>query len=87
MKGVLERIEDNRIAVILIEEEGREIHLPVTELPEGSEVNTWFDVDMKEGERISIRIDPVVTEDKNRSAQEILKKIKSKKHKSKFRRR
>ena len=87
MKGVLERIEDSRIAVILIEEEGREIHLPVTELPEGSKVSTWFDVEMTEGEVTFLRIDPVVTEEKNRAAQEMLQRIKSKKYKSKFRRR
>lgn len=42
--GVLDRIEDGDKAVILVEELKRELIIPVRNLPEGSSVNTWFQI-------------------------------------------
>lgn len=87
MKGVLERIEDNRIAVILIEEEHREIYVPLKELPPGTGLNTWFHIELEGGEVVSLRIDEDATEERSHRADEIRQKLLSKRTGSKFRRR
>lgn len=50
MKGYLDRIEDGEKAVIIVEEKGFEIILPVRNLPEGSRVNSWFRISEENGD-------------------------------------
>lgn len=50
MKGYLDRIEDGEKAVIIVEEQGFEIILPVRNLPEGSRVNSWFRISEENGD-------------------------------------
>lgn len=41
-RGVLDRIEDERLAVILIEDMNKEIVLPILALPKGSKEGIWL---------------------------------------------
>lgn len=86
MKGILDRIEDGRFAVILIEEVRREMILPVECLPEGSAVHSWFDIEL-EGEEIkSISHDANMEAFKERQAGALMEKLRSRKRGSRFKR-
>lgn len=50
MRGYLDRIEDGGKAVVIMEEEGFEIILPFSHLPEGSRVNSWFRIYEDDGD-------------------------------------
>lgn len=56
MQGYLDRIEDSGKAVIILEEQGFEIILPMQNLPEGSRVGSWFRIYEKDG-RFSFVLD------------------------------
>lgn len=47
MKGILDRFEDNNKAVILLEETNEELIISIDDLPQGSEENTWFNLEKK----------------------------------------
>ncbi len=86
MKGMLDRIEDGRLAVILLEELHQEITLPVTWLPEGSHVNCWFDIEL-DGRKIkSIALDAETTASKEHKTTELMERLKAKQNKSRFKR-
>ncbi|HLQ73286.1 MAG TPA: DUF3006 domain-containing protein [Bacillota bacterium] len=78
-KGVLDRIETNDQAVILIEElhEGFTVH--IDDLPEGSEEGTWFDVQKTEDHFEIIAIDHVKTEEKKNRLRNKLSDLKKRK--------
>lgn len=86
MKGILDRIEDGRLAVILIEELQQEITLPIAFLPEGSRVNSWFDIELEGQEIKSIALDAEATEVKRDKASKLMKRLKMKQRKSRFKR-
>jgi len=77
MRGTLDRIENENLAVILLEEEQREIVLPVHHLPEGSRVNSWFEIVMDGEEMVSIALDEETAEAKEREAEALMQKLRS----------
>jgi len=85
MKGMLDRIEDDIHAVILLEEQNREIVIPASVLPEGSEVHTWFTIIMEEGEIVSIEVDESLTQAKAARAQNLMRRLRSR-SRSRFKR-
>ncbi len=86
MKGMLDRIEDGQFAVILIEGLQKEVTLPVSWLPEGSHVNSWFNIEL-EGEKItSIALDTETTAVQADKAFELMGRLKAKQRKSRFKR-
>lgn len=56
-KGVLDRIEEEKHAIILVEELGQEFIIHVSELPEGGIVGTWFDVEITNDKISKLSID------------------------------
>ncbi|MDN7243177.1 DUF3006 domain-containing protein [Planococcus sp. N028] len=86
MRGMLDRIEDGTHAVLLIEEQGREIVVPVSQLPEGSQVHTWFTITMEEDEIVSLQLDESLTEVKTEQAQSLMQRLRSRSG-SRFKRR
>lgn len=86
MRGTLDRIEDGRLAVILLEEQRQEIILPIRYLPEGSRVNSWFEIVMDGEEIVSIALDEETAEAKENEAQELMQKLKSRRRGSRFKR-
>lgn len=87
MRGMLDRIEDGTHAVLLLEEQGREIVVPVSRLPEGSQVNSWFTITMEEEEIVSIQADEQLTQAKTERVQSLMERLRARKSESRFRRR
>lgn len=86
MKGILDRIEDGRQAVILIEEEQREIVFPADRLPPGSKVNSWFDIVLEDEEITSISLDAETAAAKERQVQGLLQRLRGRRSRSRFKR-
>lgn len=85
MKGILDRIEDGIHAVILVEEEGVELVLPANRLPEGSQVNSWFIIDVENGQ-LAVTLDEETTFSKSEQADELMARLRTKKKGSRFKR-
>lgn len=85
MKGILDRIEDGRHAVILLEEEGIELVLPADRLPEGSQVNSWFTIDEENGQ-LAVILDEKTSLAKEEQAEELMARLRTKKKGSRFKR-
>lgn len=86
MKGMLDRIEDDSKAVILMEESGREIVVPVSQLPEGSRLHSWFTITLEEEEVVLIEVDEPLTQAKAAHAQNLMQRLR-KRSGSRFKRR
>ncbi|TWT04332.1 DUF3006 domain-containing protein [Planococcus sp. CPCC 101016] len=85
MKGILDRIEDGRHAVILVEAEGIELVLPANRLPEGSQINSWFTIDAENGQ-LALSLDQKTTSSKSEQAEELMMRLRRKKKGSRFKR-
>ena len=85
MKGILDRIEGGRHAVILVEEEGVELVLPANLLPEGSQVNSWFTIDAEDGQ-LAVTLDQETSNAKSVQAEELMTRLRTKKKGSRFKR-
>ena len=85
MKGILDRIEDDRHAVILVEEEGIELVLPANRLPEGSQINSWFTIDAENGQ-LAVTLDEETSNAKSVQAEELMTRLRTKKKGSRFKR-
>ncbi|WP_077622701.1 DUF3006 domain-containing protein [Sediminibacillus massiliensis] len=86
MKGVLDRIEDEQHAVILIEKENKEIVVPVEKLPSGSKEDSWFEIEMDGKHVTSIKLDQEKTASRQGAADNLLKELRSKSKGSRFKR-
>lgn len=85
MKGILDRIEDCRYAIILVEEEKIELVLPVNQLPEGSQLHSWFIIDTENGQ-LALTLDEETSNKKARETEKIMARLRMKKKKSRFKR-
>lgn len=87
MKGYLDRIEDNKHAVILVEELGKEYIIDVARLPNNSKEGTWFHLEIVNDEIVEITIDEAMKEEMEKKISNIMDKLRNKnKTGSKFRR-
>ena len=86
MKGVLDRMEDGKWAVILLEEVNREIVVPAAVLPEGSRINSWFDIDFDDSGIVSIELDSRSTAIKEQRVEQLMRSLRSKRSGSRFKR-
>ncbi|MGI2328673.1 DUF3006 domain-containing protein [Planococcus sp. YIM B11945] len=86
MKGMLDRIEDGAHAVIVMEEHGQEISVPVSQLPEGSHVHAWFSITIENETVVSILLDEKTTEEKSAYASSLRKRLRAKRSGSRFKR-
>ena len=84
MKGYLDRIEDNDLAVILIEDINEEIIIPLDQLPEGSTENTWLQLEKTDDSFQVIAIDDEKTEQETETSQDLMAKLRAKSKGSKF---
>ncbi|MBT2570679.1 DUF3006 domain-containing protein [Planococcus sp. ISL-110] len=85
MKGILDRIEDGRHAVILVEKEGVELILPADRLPEGSRINSWFTIDAENGQ-LMVTLDEELSLAKSGQAEELIARLRTRKKGSRFKR-
>lgn len=86
MRGVLDRIEEG-LAVILIEEAGKQFTLPENELPAGSEIGTSFTIAFKNNQYTIIAIDEAETKRTSEKSARLMQQLQQKKKRSKFKRR
>jgi hypothetical protein len=86
MKGYLDRIEDNKFAVILVEEINKEFILPVAELPFGSAVKSYFDLTIENNQITSMKLNEQATMTEQQKVDELVSKLRSKSKGSKFKR-
>lgn len=84
MKGVLDRIEDNNMAVILIEQINEELIIPLHELPKGSKESTWFNIEKKGDTFKVISINSKTTAQEADNSADLMKKLRLKRKESKF---
>ena len=84
MIGVFDRIEDNDMAVILIEEINKELTIPLHDLPSGSTESTWFHIEKKGDAFKVISIDSKTTDQEADNSANLMKKLRSKRKDSKF---
>jgi len=84
MKGYLDRVEDNDMAVILIEEKNEEIVVPIDELPNGCKEKTWLHMEHIQGSYKVISIDHETTAKKAQQTSALMEKLRKRKKGSKF---
>lgn len=85
MKGYLDRIEDGGKAVVILEEEGFEILLPIRNLPEGSRVNSWFWIHEEDGD-FSFVLDEEERQRREQQANRMTQNIRAKSRGSQYKR-
>ena len=62
MRAVVDRIEDGKHAVLLIEDNQMEKVVPASQLPEGATDGTWLQVSFDGDQLVSVEIDHEETE-------------------------
>lgn len=78
-QGVLDRIEDGRYGVLLLENIKKEVVLDIEDFPAGSEEGDWFDITL-DGEDIeSLTFNKKTTDERKKTVQSKLSKLKKKK--------
>jgi hypothetical protein len=84
IKGYLDRIEDNKFAVILVDELKKEFIIPKADLPEGSVGNSYFDLTIENDRITSMRLDEQTTLSEQQNVNDMMAKLRSKSTGSKF---
>ncbi|WP_211653024.1 DUF3006 domain-containing protein [Planococcus alpniumensis] len=85
MRGVLDRFEGS-VAVIIAEQAGREFHVPLRYLPEGSRQGMWFTLSIESGHVVDIEADLTQTNERAAKAEELMAKLRNKSTGSRFKR-
>ena len=83
MHGFLDRFEGN-MAVILVEEVKEEFTVNKEMLPDGSDVNTYFEIEKKHGNYHIVQIDTTKTTQEKQTTSDLMAKLRAKKTESKF---
>ncbi|RLL46931.1 DUF3006 domain-containing protein [Oceanobacillus piezotolerans] len=83
MKGILDRFEGN-LAIILIEETKEEIQIKKENLPEGSDVHSYFQLTKEEGTYSIVRLDKDQTEKEQQKSADLMTKLRAKSSGSKW---
>lgn len=86
MRGVLDRFEDGGVAVIIAEQAGREYHVPLRYLPEGSRQGMWFTLSIEDGRVVDIEVDLTQAKERIDKAEELMARLRSKNTGSRFKR-
>ncbi|MGN7296293.1 DUF3006 domain-containing protein [Ferdinandcohnia sp. SAFN-114] len=84
MKGYLDRIEENRHAVIIVEEINKEFIIPINQLPKESSAGSYFDISIENGKIISITLNENETISQQQKVDDMMSKIRKKNSGSKF---
>lgn len=77
-KGVLDRIEDNDQAVILLETNETTLVVPQKVLPIGSKTNMWFNIELINTTYKIISIDYQLTEKREQNSTHLTNKLRKK---------
>ncbi|RKD71390.1 Protein of unknown function (DUF3006) [Sinobaca qinghaiensis] len=87
VRGILDRIEDDKYAVILVEELGKEYVIDKDQLPPDLSIGDWSIVSLKNEKIIQLFKDKKKTSDAKNVTKQKLEKVKSKSTNSKFKKR
>ena len=80
----LDRIEDQKFAVILVEEINKEYIIPKAELPEGSNVKSYFELTIENNKITSINLNEEASRAEQQNVDEMMSKLRSKSKGSKY---
>lgn len=81
MKAVIDRIEDKKHAVLILNGDGEETVIPVDDLPDGAEEGTWLEVKFDGDDIKSIEIDEEATEERSERIGNKMDQLKKRKKK------
>lgn len=81
MKAVIDRIEDKKHAVLILNGDGEEKVIPVDDLPDGAEEGTWLEVKFDGDDIKSIEIDEEATEERSERIGNKMDQLKKRKKK------
>ncbi|MGM0904888.1 MAG: DUF3006 domain-containing protein [Bacillota bacterium] len=84
MKGYLERIEENKFAVILVDAINKEFIVPKEQLPEGSTENSYFDLTIENDKISSIKLNSQKTYSEKHKVEDLMGKLRANSNGSKF---
>jgi hypothetical protein len=73
--AVIDRIEDGRHAVLLLEAEGFQIVIPVEELPEGASEGDWLRVVVEDERLVRAQVDSAATKAAKDSIREKMNRL------------
>ncbi len=85
-KGVIDRIEDEKYAVILVETEGSEYVVLKDRLPEGAKEGSWLKFTVVKQEITQMKLEQHQTDVAHRNAKDQLNRIRKKSKGSKYKR-
>ncbi|MER1955509.1 MAG: DUF3006 domain-containing protein [Desemzia incerta] len=85
MKAMLDRIEEGK-AVLLIQDVEKEWIIDKNHLPHGSNVGDWLTIQITEGRISDMTIDQALTQEKKKTAEDLLTSIRKQPKGSKFKR-
>ncbi|WHY03538.1 DUF3006 family protein [Neobacillus sp. DY30] len=77
-------MEDDQYAVILVEDIKKEFIVPKQELPEGSKVNTYFEITVENDKITSMKLDEKTTETEKEKVDDLMAALRSQSRGSKF---
>ncbi|GKV67282.1 MULTISPECIES: DUF3006 domain-containing protein [unclassified Sporosarcina] len=84
--GYIDRMEDGRFAVLLVEDTGEEFIADVTALPEGAKEGVYVTITLVDDKITELVINRQETEVMEKKIEEQLKKVKSRSKGSRFKR-
>nr|WP_240795393.1 DUF3006 family protein [Aquibacillus halophilus] len=80
----MDRIEEGKFAVILVDEINKEFILPKAELPVGSSEQSYFDLTIENDKITSLKLNEQTTSTEQEKVDNLISKIRSKNKDSKF---
>jgi hypothetical protein len=84
MRGYFDRIEDDKFAVILVEEINKEFVLPIADLPNGSVEKSYFDLTIENDKITSMKLNDHTTITEQQKVEDLMSKLRSKSKGSKY---
>ena len=85
MKAMVDRIEEGK-AVLLIQDLDKEWIIEKNQLPQGSKIGDWLTLQITEGRISDMTIDQALTQEKKKTATDLLTSIHKQPKESKFKR-
>lgn len=81
-KAVIDRFEDEKTAVLLIEDESKEFYYPVSNLHQGLQAGDWIRIEIEGDLIVSIEIDMKETTERKKRISEKLNKLRNREDKN-----
>jgi hypothetical protein len=86
MKGYLDRIVDDKFAVILVDETGEEFLISKEDLPRESKEKSYYNLEVCGGKVVSISLDKKASKNEKKETKDLMDRIRANSKGSKFNR-